>query len=359
MDTGAAGADGPVVAALPRETVEWLTADDNPAAAVLARRELLGEADSPELQALWARRNEYPPVAAILGAMSGDGSWTTPGQDYKKYQGSLWQVHFLGELYADGEDERARRAADYAFSRQLPDGSWSATNAKPGGSIACLTANVGRALARLGHARDERVLAALRYLVDLYGELGTVDCRAGRVYTLNGYCHMLTPKELLFLAEIPAGLWPEGAGELRDACVAALRDKQVLRCMPAESREFNDILWSLPSGQRDGVRERFLAEHPELHYKEKAGWKRFGYPLSYNSDALEALWALAAVGEERRPEYETALALVRESADEQGRWALRNTFNGKMLADVEVKGEPSKWVTLRALRTLKAFGVTA
>ncbi len=356
MAESASDARSDIVASLPQATIAWLTADDNPAVAVLARRELLGEEDSPELQALWVRRNAYPPVAAILDAMAEDGSWTTPGQDYKKYQGSLWQVHFLGELYADGDDERVRRAADYAFSRQLPDGSWSATNARPAGSIACLTANVGRALARLGYAHDERVVAALRYLVALYRELGTVDCRAGRVYTLNGYCHMLTPKELLFLAEMPAGLWPQGADELRDACVAALRDKEVLRCMPAESREFNDILWSLPSGRRDGVRERFIAEHPELHYKEKAGWKRFGYPLSYNSDALEALWALAAVGEERPAAYEPALDLVRASADSRGRWALRNTFNGKMLADIEVKGEPSKWVTLRALRTLQAFG---
>ncbi len=30
------------------------------------------------------------------------------------------------------------------------------------------------------------------------------------------------------------------------------------------------------------------------------------------------------------------------------------SYNGKMWADVEVKGQPSKWVTLRALRVIKA-----
>ncbi len=109
----------------------------------------------------------------------------------------------------------------------------------------------------------------------------------------------------------------------------------------------------MKSGERTGFRERFLAEHPELHYKEKAGWLRFGYPLSYNSDALEALWALMRVGEKPRTEYEPALDLVRGAADEQMRWTLRNTFNGKMLADVETKGEPSKWLTLRALQVLE------
>ena len=98
----------------------------------------------------------------------------------------------------------------------------------------------------MGWAGDERVIAALRNLVDLYRELGIIDCRWGRGYQLNGYCHMLTVKELLFLGEVPRELWPDGAEELRDACVAKLRDKQVFRSLPVESREFNDAIWSMP-----------------------------------------------------------------------------------------------------------------
>jgi len=345
-----------IVSSVPKATLEWLTAEDNPGVAVLTRRTLLREPESRELEALWSRRNEYGPVAAILAALHDDGSWDTPSQDYRKYQGSLWQIHLLGELYASGDDERVQRAAAYAFSRQLPDGSWSATNMRPDGSIACLTANVGRALARLGFARDERVVAALRYCTELFETLGIVDCRDGRAYQLNGYCHMLTPKLLLLLGEVPRDLWPAGADKLRDECVSRLRDKEVYRCLPEESREFQDTVWSLPPSERHGVRERFLAEHDPLHYKEKAGWLRFGYPLSYNSDALESLAALAGVGETRRAEYEPALDLVRRSADPQTRWTLRNTLNGKMFADVEAKGQPSKWLTLRALQVLEAFG---
>jgi len=339
-----------VVDRVPGGTIDWLTAPESPAVAVLTRRTLLGEGDSADLTALWQRRNEYAPVTAILDAQLEDGSWARPSQDYKKYQGSLWQIHFLGELHANGGDERIRRAAEYAFSRQLPDGSWSATNMRPDGSIACLTANVGRALARLGWEHDERVVAALGYCVRLYHELGIVDCRQARGYQLNGYCHMLTPKILLFLAEVPRTLWPDGAEELRDECVARLREKSVFRCLPVEAREFNDALWSMPSAERAGFREDFLAEHPELHYKGKPGWSRFGFPLSYNSDALEALAALMAVGESPRPEYDEAIALVRDSADETMRWTMRNSLNGKMLADVETKGAPSTWLTLRALQ---------
>jgi hypothetical protein len=344
---------------VPQATLDWLKEPDNPAVATLTRRRLLEEPASPELDALWARRNEYAPVAAILDAQREDGSWDTPGRDYQKYGGSLWQVHLLGELWADPSDERVQRAAEYAFSRQLDDGSWSASNAKPAGSITCLTANVGRALARLGHADDERVVAALRYCADLRRELGCVDCRPASGEQLNGYCHMLTPKILLFLAEVPRGLWPDGSEELRDECVERLRDKSVFRCLPEEYREFGDAFWSLPAGERKGFAERFRTEHPpdSLHYKDKAGWLRFGFPLSYNSDALEALAALMAIGEEPRAEYRDAIALVRDSADEQMRWTLRNTFNGKMIADIEEKGAPSKWLTLRALQVLDWAGV--
>ena len=132
----------------------------------------------------------------------------------------------------------------------------------------------------------------------------------------------------------------------------------MFRCLPDEARDFYDTMWSLPAAERAGYRDRFLAEHPTLHYKAKPGWLRFGFPLSYNSDALEALAALDAIGEQPRPEYEEAVALVRDSADAEMRWTMRNSFNGKMLADVETKGEPSKWLTLRALRVL-AWAETA
>jgi hypothetical protein len=339
---------------IPAETREWLLGEDNPAVAVLTRR-LLGQAEDRANTALWAKRNEYTPVKAILNAQLDSGAWATPGRDYQKYGGSLWQVHFLGELWAEGGDRRVKRAADYAFGRQLADGSWSTSNGRSGGSVPCLTANVGRALARLGFARDERIIAALRYCTDLVEELGEVNCRQGCGYQLNGYCHMLTPKLLLFLAEVPADQWPQNTAAMREQCVARLREKSVLRCLPAEAREFNEQLWTTPASQRTGMRGQFLRQHPDLHYGEKPGWRRLGYPLSYNSDALEALHALALAGETPREEYQPALEIVKAAGDQQMRWTLRNSLNGKMLANVEAKGAPSKWLTLRALQVLSHF----
>ncbi len=344
-----------IASRIPTATRDWLLSEENPAVAALTRWELLGEPRSRALDALWARRNEYAPVTRILDLMADDGSWAPPPRDYAKYGGSLWQIHFLGELYANGDDERVKRAAEYAFSRQLADGSWSCSNARQHGSIPCLTANVGRALARLGYERDERVKAALGHCVALYRELGHIGCRELLGCQLNGYCHMLTPKLLLFLAEVPRDAWPDGAEDLRDECIAELRDKSIFRSLPEEAREYQEATYKMSAAERLAHRERFLGEHPTLHYKEKAGWLRFGYPLSYNSDVLEALYALALHGEPMRKEYAEAFAIVRDAADEEMRWTLRTTFNGKMLADVEQRGKPSRWLTLRALMVMQHF----
>lgn len=344
-----------VMARVPDATLGWLQEPDDPAVAVLTRRTLLDLPDDDATVALWERRNDYAPVAAILDAMRDNGSWDVPSRDYQKYRGGLWQIVILGELCATGDDERVWRGAEYAFSRQMPDGSWSASNMRAAGSIPCLTANVARSLARLGYERDERVVAALRYCTESFRRLGVIDCDGGWAFQLNGYCHMLAPKELLLLAAVPRDLWPDGAEDLRAECVARLRQKEVFRSLPVESREFTDAIWSMPAGQRDGFRERFLAEHPELHYGPKPGWLRFGFPLSYNSDVLESLLALAAVGEPRLPEYEAAIEVVEAAADANMRWTMRNTHNGKMYADIEAKGKPSKWLTLRALEVLRHF----
>ena len=39
-----------------------------------------------------------------------------------------------------------------------------------------------------------------------------------------------------------------------------------------------------------------------------------------------------------------------------GRWKMETSLNGRMLADVETKGAPSKRITLQALTVLQQFG---
>ncbi len=58
------------------------------------------------------------------------------------------------------------------------------------------------------------------------------------------------------------------------------------------------------------------------------------------------------------PRLGNALRLILSKQDAQGRWRLENALTGKMWADVEQKGKPGKWVTLRAQRVLKRVAQT-
>ena len=60
-----------------------------------------------------------------------------------------------------------------------------------------------------------------------------------------------------------------------------------------------------------------------------------------------------ALGLGADPRLKAALDLVLSKQDPQGRWKHEYTYNGKMWADIEEKGKPSKWVTLRVLCVIK------
>jgi len=79
-------------------------------------------------------------------------------------------------------------------------------------------------------------------------------------------------------------------------------------------------------------------------------WFTFFYPLGTSADILQNLEVLVALGQAQNPRLANALDLVISKQNQQGRWLLEHTY-----VDIqEKKGQPSKWVTLRALRVLKA-----
>ena len=74
------------------------------------------------------------------------------------------------------------------------------------------------------------------------------------------------------------------------------------------------------------------------------------------TDLLQVVEALVALGYGKDPRLSNALAIIREKQDENGRWALEYEYTGKTWVDFGAKKQPNKWVTLRALRVLKAVG---
>ncbi len=90
----------------------------------------------------------------------------------------------------------------------------------------------------------------------------------------------------------------------------------------------------------------------DLTKVSKPGWRKFGFPLMYQTDVLEILGILTRLGynDDRMGD---AVDLMLSKQDDRGRWKLENTYNGRFQVDIEEKGKPSKWITLNALRVLK------
>lgn len=316
----------------------WLLeADDtNPGVRYFVLRDLLDRSgDDAELQMAGAAVMTSGPVPAILDAMHPDGYWVKPGGGYSpKYRGTLWQILLLAELGADPTDPRVRQGCQYVLNHSIASSGAFAVGAKPSpsGAIHCLNGNLIWALLQLGFGDDPRLHGALDWLaLSVIGDPtiryhGWGTSGPGFACGVNG--------------GQPCG-W--GAAKTMRALLAA-----------APERRSEAVARAIDAGV-----EFLLSRNPaeaDYPYTERVSstWFKLGFPLSYWSDVLEVTDVLARASYGQDPRLAPAVRWVLHQQDEAGRWKLGNSLNGKMWRDIEQRGKPSKWVTLRALRMLKA-----
>ncbi len=321
--------------ALKGDPLPWLLAHDaeNPGVRLFALRDLLGRAeDDEELRQAQAAVMVSGPVPAILDAQYPAGYWVKPGGGYSpRYRSTVWQVMFLAELGADPADERVRRGCAYLLEHSIAANGAFSCNQKPipSGAVPCLNGNLLYALLRLGWGDDPRVQAALDWLAGAaVGEIAylkTAACGPDWACAINGGqpCAWGALKALKALLALPPSQRTAKMERALDTGRAFL-----LRYNPA------------------------LADYP---YTERISpaWFRLGFPLAYWSDILELATVLVDLGCADDPRLAPLVQRILEKQDADGRWKLENALNGKMWADIEQKGRPSKWVTLRALCMLK------
>ncbi len=322
------------------KTMSWLLEKDNPSVRYFALRHLLNRPeDDRDIQAARRAIMKSAPVRKILAAQNAEGYWVKPGPGYSpKYQSTVWQILFLAELGADGRSRQVRRGVDYLLEHaQATHGGLSAmANAAPSGAIHCLDGNLIWAFVALGYGDNERVARAVDWLAGaITGEAFDwfyassvpgpgFKCAAN----MKQPCAWGAVKSLRALANLPS----------------ALQSQKVKRAT-ARAVEF---LFS---------RDPAKADYPYT-VRVSGEWFKFGFPLSYTSDVLETALALSEAGYARDARLNNAIELVRSKCGADGRWAMKHSLNGKMWVDIEVKGKPSKWVTLRAMRVLKASGAS-
>jgi hypothetical protein len=319
--------------------MEWLLEKENPSIRYAALTRLQGKkASDPEALAAKAAIMKEGTVPLILKAQAAGGHWGEADSFYvSKYKGTVWQLIVLAEHFADGNDPRVKKACEFILenSQEKESGGFAMhRSATHGGGrqsevIPCLTGNMVFSLLRLGYGADPRLRAGVEWIA----KYQRFDDSGGEIPTGWPYeryemcwgahsCHMGVIKALKALAEIPAGK--------RNAGVKACISKGV---------EFV-------------LAHRVHKRSHDLSKVSRPGWLRFGFPLMYQTDLLEILSILAGLGvhDERMSDAVEAL-LKRRGPD--GKWNMADNFNGRFVADIEEKGKPSKWITLRALTALK------
>ena len=320
----------------------WLLDESAPAVRHLALRGLLDRpGDDPDVVAARAAAMQADPIASILAAQNPEGWWAKPGHGYSpKYTSTVWQVVFLDQLGADGDDARVRAACEYVLDHTQSSGGGFGALASgiapppPSSAIHCLNGNLLRAMIGFGLLDDPRVQRSLEYqAASITGEgverwyrlTPGPGFRCGANY--DQPCAWGAVKAVLALARVPAE-----------------------RRTPAVARAVEQGAAFLLS------RDPSVADYPTGRAAAPSGsWFKLGFPSGYVADVLQTLEAVCEAGLAGDPRLDGAVDWLVAQQDADGRWSNRYAYAGKMVIDIDRPGRPSKWVTLRACRVLKAM----
>jgi hypothetical protein len=324
------------------DPTDWLLEKDNPSVRYFTLKDIVGRPEhASEVEETRQAIMETGVVPAILSQQKKEGYWEAPEGFYTaKYKGTVWQLLILAELGADGSNDQVRRACEFILGhsqdRESHGFAHSSSIKKGGGRhsevMPCLTGNMVWSLIRLGYLDDPRVQGGIKWITAYQRfDDGIAESPEGWPYDRlkaaclgRHTCHMGAAKALKALAAIP------------------------------ETKRSAGVKRTIEKGAEYFLIHHIYKRSHDLDRIAKPGWLKLGFPLMYQTDVLEILGILTYLGY-RDDRMREALDVVISKQDEQGRWMLENTFNGRYQVSIEHKGEPSKWVTMNALRTLKKY----
>ena len=324
------------------DPLPWLLEPSSPAVRHRALVELAGLApDDPEVVGARAVAMAAPPISAILDAQDPEGWWARPGAGYgPKYRSTVWSLIFLDQLGADGADPRVRAGCAYLLDHATVPGESFGMGSGAGRphrsmQLHCLTGNLLSALIGFGWGGDPRVRDAVAW------EVGAILGGPDHAWAKSGTpgpgfacavnealpCGWGAVKAVLGLARIPAA---ERTSEVSRAL--AIGVELLLSVDPSTA------LYPMGWGNE----------------KPNGSWFKLGFPSGYVADVLQVLEAVCAAGAAGDPRLDPSVAWVLARQGPDGRYVNRYAYAGKAAAAIEAQGKPSRWVTLRVCRVLRA-----
>jgi hypothetical protein len=322
--------------------LKWLMEPTDVGVKYLAMRDLV-ESDELELAAAKKTAHAEGPIADILAKMNKEGYWVRPGAGYNpKYTGTVWSVILLAQLGASIEvDERLATACYYILEHALTKEGQFTINGVPSGTIDCLQGNLCAALLDLG-CEDPRLDKAFEWMARSVtgNDIAPPDDKTA---AMRYYAYKCGPNFACGANNKLPCAW--GAVKVMLAFSKLSHKKRTVLIDNAVKMGV-DFLFS-----KDPARANYICKYDA---KPSRNWWKFGFPVFYVTDLLQNVEALVGLGYGHDPRLVNALTLIRDKQDAQGRWLLEYDYSGKTWLDFGIRKHPNKWVTLRALRMLKA-----
>ncbi len=307
--------------------MEWLLEEAQPSIRYLALTQLLHRAaDDPEVRSTREAIPRRGWAADILAHQDPAGWWVSSKSLYQpKYLSTNWMLLVLADLGLTREDPRIKKAAELWMRRfATKDGGFGGEGM--GRGHLCVVGNTARALVQYGYADHPKVRSAFEWLETNRSHLGGWSC-FGSGRNLDSWEGMSA------FAVYPRSKWTAG----------------------------------MKRAVEDGA-EFFLQRELHKQGDRYAPWFRFHYPVHYYYDLLVGLDFMTALGYGHDPRLKVALAALEEKQRADGTWnleAVHPDLEGGMAEwyqkhpkqaptpfSLEQPGQPSKMITLRALRVL-------
>ncbi|MCQ3938273.1 MAG: nitrogen fixation protein NifH [Chloroflexi bacterium] len=328
------------------DSLAWLLEPDSPGVRYLALRDLVGLShEDAELNSARRKAHKEGPITEVLAHMEHTGYWVKAGPGYNpKYRSTVWAIILLAQLGASAQDDkRIEQACRYLTEHNLTEGGqFTALNSgAPSGTVDCLQGNLCWSLMELGYDHPH-----LRSAYEWMARTVTGDGIASkeeRDAPIRYYAYKCGP---VFACGVNEGLSCAWGG---CKVLLAFGKWNANRRTPLIRKAIKmgvDFFFGI---------DPVTAEYPGGNTgKPSPNWWKFGFPVFYVSDILQIAEALAGLGYGRDRRLGNTIEFIRRKQNEQGRWLLDYDYSGKTWVDFGAKKTPNKWVTLRALRVLKA-----